>query len=366
MEISAAKYVDRTLNSVSPHDKPTQRMRYETPDISLLIRLDRFVRVATTTPLPPFVVQVEQDRHKRYRLKARISPDGVELASFFDDLRRTDQAYSSFLKYAPHLEHFFEVYLDHPMGSNSMQSPDRLFDRWRLWAEIYNDLCTRVHQDQALRRLLQIPRHNWSTTGFENLRKLNRSLNHLFSAGHDLTAYHLRLFASQKRSPILDSPDQVSQQELRELRACWTKFRGLWDTKPAWFPCRPAYVWSIESSLEDGYGIQLTLIFPASALKRDHQNAVQHARSIGDYWISNATSSMGHFRLTHLEPTYFQKDWFFGLVQANDVNARNRLRSALSNLAIKDALVRPKHRPTGKYFQLSQDNSWHLDSGHFC
>lgn len=164
MEISAAKYVDRTLNSVSPHDKPTQRMRYETPDISLLIRLDRFVRVATTTPLPPFVVQVEQDRHKRYRLKARISPDGVELASFFDDLRRTDQAYSSFLKYAPHLEHFFEVYLDHPMGSNSMQSPDRLFDRWRLWAEIYNDLCTRVHQDQALRRLLQIPASSGSSS----------------------------------------------------------------------------------------------------------------------------------------------------------------------------------------------------------
>lgn len=365
-QISAAKYVDRTLNSLSPYDKPTQRMCYETPDIALLSKLDRFVRVATLTHPLPFVVKAGQNRYGRNSLRVRISPDGRELASFFNDVRRTEQAYSRLLQYAPHLEHFFEVYLDHPMMSNSMQSPDAPFDLRRLWADVYNDLCMRLDQDQALRKLLQVPRHSWSKTSYENLRKLNRSLDHLFSAGHDLTAYHLRLFASHKRSPILETPDQASQQELRELRACWTKFRGLWDTKPALFPCRPAYVWSIESSLEDGYGIHLTLVFPASTLRRDHSNDVLHARSIGDYWVSNATSSMGHFRLTHLEPPYFQKDWFFGLVQANDLGARNRLRSALSNLAIKDALVRPKHRPTGRYFQLSQDNSWHLDPGHFC
>lgn len=359
-EISAAKYVDRTLNSLSPHDKPTQRMLFDTPDISLLIRLDRFVRVATTTPFPPFVVKLEQDRYRRSRLKASISPNGFELASFFNDSRRQDQAHSPFLKYAPHLEHFFKVYRHHPMGSNSMQSPDRPFDSRRIWADIYNDLCRRLYQDQPLRKLLQVPCHSWSTTGFENFRKLNRSLDHLFSAGHDLTAYHLRLFASHKRSPILESPDQASQQELREMRACWTKFRGLWDTKPALFPCRPAYVWSIESSLEDGYGIHLSLVFPASTLKRDHPNDVLHARSIGEYWVSNATSGMGHFRLTHLEPPYFQKDWVFGLIRANDESAQNGLRSSLTNLAVKDALARPKYRPTGKYFQLSQHNSWRL------
>lgn len=366
VEISAAKYVDRTLNSLSPHDKPTQRMWYETPDISLLIRLDRFIRVATTTPYPPFVAKTEKNRYGRDIMKARISPNGLELASFFDDTRRADLAYSSRIEYAPHLGHFFEVYLDHPMTSRSMRFPDSPFDSRRLGADVYNDLCVRVYQDPTLRKLLQIPRHSWSTTSYENLRKLNMSLDRILSGGHDLTVYHLRLFASQKRTPILDSPDQASQQELIRLRACWQKFRGLWDTKPAWFPFRPAYVWSIESSLEDGYGLQITLVFPASALKRDHQNAVQHACGIGDYWVSNATSGMGHFRLTHLEPVYLRQDWVFGLVRANDARAQERLRSTLSNLAVKDALARPKHRPAGKYFQLSQDNSWRLDPGHSC
>lgn len=278
-EISAAKYVDRTLNSLSPHDKPTQRMWYETPDISLLIQLDRFIRVATTTPYPPFVVKAEKNRYGRDSLKARISPNGMTLASFFDDTRRADLAYSPRLEYAPHLEHFFEVYLDHPMTSRSMRFPDSPFDRRRLGADVYCDLCIRIYQDLTLRKLLQIPRHSWSTTSYENLRKLNMSLDRIFTGGHDLTAYHLRLFASQTRSPILASPEQASpqldapeqapqktdsqaqtsQQELRRLRACWTKFRGLWATKPAYFPCRPAYVWSIESSLEDGYLPNITL-----------------------------------------------------------------------------------------------------------
>jgi len=378
VEIDAAKYVDRTLNSLTPYDKPTQRMWYDTPNISLLLRLDRFVRLAASTSFSPFVVKVEKNQYGNSHLRARILPGGQELASFFYDLRTSGQAYSPFLRYAPHLEHLFEVYRFHWMTGNHMQTPDRPFDGRRLWADVYNDLCMRLRQDQSLRKILQVPHHNWSTTGFENLHSLNRSLDHLFSEGHDLTVYHLRLFASRTRAPICASPAQASRQldgldqepqgtdsqsqtslqELRRLRACWKKFRGLWATKPAYFPCRPAYVWSIESSLEDGYGIQLTLFFPTASLTRDHSIAEYHACCIGNYWVSNATANLGHFRLTHKEPAYFREGWIFGLIRADEVAAKETLRRTLSGLAVKDALAKPKNRPSGTYFQISHDSSW--------
>lgn len=388
VEINAAKYVDRTLNSLSPDDKPTQRMWDDTPDISLLVRLDQFVRFASTTLSPPYVVKVVQNRYGRDRLEVHISPDGRELAALFNDLRRADRAYSPLLQYAPHLAHFFEFYLEHAMfldqNSSLSPSPSRRYDSRLFWADIYNDLCALLYKDPVLRKLLQVPRHSWSTTGLANLRNLNKSLDHLFSEGHDLTVYHFRLFASKTRTPIRasteqaqqkadlqeqtsqpeqaqqksDSQEQTSQQELNRLRACWKRFRSLWATKPAYFPCRPAYVFSIESSLEDGYGIQLTLLFPSASLARDHPIAEQHACGIGNYWVSQATSGKGHFRLTHREPAYFREGWIFGVIRANEVFARQTLKKTLSNLAVKDALARPKHRPSGKYFWLSQESSW--------
>lgn len=332
------------------------------PDIRVLAKLDQFVWATLRTTLCPYAIsKLASMRGSRFHKVAKPNQEtkeAAELASFFHGVRQAYRAYSPRLEYAPHLELFFRVYREHRISSWLPDSPNKLFDSTCIAAEVFNDLCSVQRQEMLSRMKLQQPCHNWSLSGYQDLKRLEKYLSTLFERNRSLTVFHFRFFHSKNRVGLITSPFEDQLRDLKNLRTCRTRFLDHMRTNRALFPHKPGYVWAVEPSLNGGYGLHLTLLFNSAELTRDHANVAEHARLLGEYWVSNATRGQGYYHLCHRDPLSLRDGWVVGRVDASDFYRRTKLTDALRILALREALVRLKDRPSGKYFHVPQQRSW--------
>lgn len=355
----SANHFHNILNTIAPCDSEPMEVDLDGPDIRVLAKLDQFVWAALRSTVSPYAVtKVAGMRGSKVHKVAKPNQEAkeaAEVASFFSGVRQADAALSPRLAYAPHLELFFKVYGEHAISSWLPESSSGV--TW-IAAEVFNDFCAVLRLEMLSQKKLQQPCHNWSLSGFQDLERLEKYLATRFERNRSLTVFHFRFFHSKNQVGLITSPLEDQLRDLKKLRNCRTRFLDHMRTNRALFPHKPGYVWAVEPSLNGGYGLHLTLLFNSAELTRDHANVAEHARRIGEYWVSNATRGQGYYHLCHRDPLSLRDGWVVGRVDASDFYRRTKLTDALRILALREALVRLKDRPPGKYFHVPQQRSW--------
>jgi len=336
-----------------------------------LERLDQFMRLVLASRVRPYWIFVDGS-HPDLRRQARLIPIGTQntasFAHYIDGFRAyADQAYegrrSPHLTYAPHIELFLGLFVSHPVAGSRRQ-PNAHIPGGRIQADVYNDfvdLLRRVAVNQKLSHAM----HNWQANGQGNRDKLDRYLAALFDRSDSLTVMHLNVVHTT-RDLNLESTVWVEQEKfLRDLATARQIFLNRRSNHPALFEHMRGYVWSIETSLPEGFSLHLTLLFDTAGLVHTgnlnggldnplilgHISTSQRPRLtfpqlVGEYIVRVATKGQGRYRICHQDLTHYP-DWPYGTIDANDPPRRNQLAEVLGYLAMKHDLVRLKNLPKG-------------------
>lgn len=336
-----------------------------------LERLEQFMRLVLASPVPAYQISVDDRPGLITRRATPIFTDErctISLADYIDGFRAyADHAHeglrSPHLTYAPHIELFFELFLSHPVAGSRGQ-PNSHIPGGRIQADVYNefvDLLRRVAANRNLDRAM----HNWATNGHRNGEKLDRYLAGLFTRSGSLTVVHLNVVHTTQHANLEFTPWEEQEKFLRDLATARQIFLNRRSNHPALFEHMKGYVWSIETSLPEGFSLHLTLFFDTAGLAHSgnlnggldtplalgHIPASQRPRVtfpqlVGEYIIRVATKGKGRYRICHQDPTYYP-DWPYGIIEANDLQSRNELADVLGHLAMKHDLARLKNLPKG-------------------
>lgn len=363
------------------------------PEISLLAKLDRVVRLVLETDFAPFRVsgtmrsmpvtvpdalgrnqRVCQPCYVKTAAPNSFYPATEELAGILS-LRALRKELVLFqqssplahqLLLAPHIRLLLDTLFHHQISDclgGNIESPVGFEGRIR--AEVYNDFVAQFRRAMRDSKSLRRNWHNWTLGSRENVANLPGYLDHLFAKHGSLTVLHLLVFHARERASLVTSPVDAQLQDLNLLRECRAKFFDCMRRKPALFTDDPGYVWAILPSLEGGYALHLTLLFSTVALGKvvDDKRAEaeqcgtvlrDHADQVGEYWVERATGGRGHYLRGDTTPLLYGPDWVHGEVSADDAGQREQLRETLGYLAMRRALVRLKNEPPGEYFGMRE------------
>jgi hypothetical protein len=360
------------------------------PEIALLAKLDRLVRLVLETDFAPFRVSGAMrpmpvtvpdafGRNQRVLRPCYVKtavPNSFyrateELAGILSwralraglTIFQQSDPLASQLLHAPHIRLLLDTFFSHPINDclgGNIESP--VNSDGRIRAEVYNDFVAQFRRAIRDSKSLRQDWHNWNLGSRENAAKLPAYLNDLFAKHGDLTVLHLRLFHASERANLITSPIDEQHQDLQMLRACRTKFFDRMRRKPALFTDDPGYVWAILPSLEGGYALHLTLLFSTAALHKvlddkrveaGHAGTAlqRHADQVGMYWVDAATRGQGSYLCGDANAVVYGPDWVHGEVCADDAKHK-KLEETLGYLAVRRALVRLKNEPPGQYFHM--------------
>lgn len=363
------------------------------PEIALLAKLDRLVRLVLETDFAPFRVTAAMrptpvtvpdafGRNQRVLRPCYVKtavPNSFyrateELAGILSwralraglTIFQQSDPLASQLLHAPHIRLLLDTFFSHPINDclgGNIESP--VNSDGRIRAEVYNEFVAQFRRAMRDSKSLRQDWHNWNLGSRENAAKLPAYLDDLFARPGGLTVLHLRLFHASERANLITSPADAQLRDLRMLRACRTKFFDCMRRKPALFTADPGYIWAILPSLEGGYALHLTLLFSTVALRKvlDDKRAEaeqfgtvlrDHADQVGEYWVERATGGRGHYLRGDATPLLYGPDWVHGEVSADDAGMRETLRETLGYLAMRRALVRLKGEPPGEYFGMRE------------
>ena len=362
------------------------------PEIALLAKLDRLVRLVLETDFAPFRVsgamrpmpvtvpdafgrnqRVLRPRYVKTAVPNSFYRATEELAGILSwralrvglTIFQQSDPFADQLLHAPHIRLLLDKFFRHPirdcLGGN-IESP--VDSAGRIRAEVYNDFVAQFRRAMRDSKSLRQDWHNWNLGSRENAAKLPVYLNDLFAKHGSLTVLHLRLFHARERANLITSPIDEQHQDLQMLRACRTKFFDRMRRKPALFTDDPSYVWAILPSLEGGYALQVTLLFSTAALhevlddKRVEAGQTgtalqRHGDQVGMYWVDTATGGQGSYLCGDMTPAPYGPDWAHGEVCVGDVRHKN-LEETLGHLAMRRALMRLKNEPRGEYFGMRE------------
>jgi hypothetical protein len=332
-----------------------------------LERLDQFMRLVLASRLQPYWVFVDGPI-RRARPIPIDTQDTGSLADYIDGFRAyADQAYegprSPHLTYAPHIELFFELFSSHPVAGSRGQ-PNSRIPGGRIQADVYNDfvdLLRRAAMDRKLSRAM----HNWEANGRGNREKLDRYLDGLFAGSDSLTVMHLNVVHTTQHFNLEFTPWVEQEKFLRDLATARQIFLDRRGNHPALFEHMKGYVWSIETSLPEGFSLHLTLLFDTTGLVHtgnlnggldtplalgripaSHQPKVTFPQLVGEYIVRVATKGKGRYRVCHQDSAHYP-NWPYGTIEAKDLPRRNQLAEVLGHLAMKHDMARLKNLPKG-------------------
>jgi len=337
-----------------------------------LERLDQFMRLVLASRVQPYWIFVDGSRPGLPIRQARPipidTPNPASLADYIDGFRAyaeyaDEGRRSPHLTYAPHIELFLELFFSHPVaGSRGHRNSS--IPGGRIQADVYNDFVDLLRR-VAVNQKLSPAMHNWEANGQGNRDKLDRYLAGLFVRSDSLTVMHLNVVHTTQ-DLNLESTAWVEQEKfLRDLATARQIFLNRRGNHPALFEHMRGYVWSIETSLPEGFSLHLTLFFDTAGLVHTgnlnggldtplvlgHIPASQRPRVtfpqlVGAYIVRVATKGKGRYRICHQDPAHYP-DWPYGIIEANDPQPRNQLAEVLGLLAMKHELARLKNLPKG-------------------
>ncbi|MFM0645280.1 hypothetical protein PQR14_13200 [Paraburkholderia bryophila] len=362
------------------------------PEIALLAKLDRLVRLVLETDFAPFRVSGAMrpmpvtvpdafGRNQRVLRPCYVKtavPNSFyrateELAGILSwralraglTIFQQSDPLASQLLHAPHIRLLLDTFFSHQISDclgGNIESP--VNSDGRIRAEVYNDFVAQFRRAMRDSKSLRQDWHNWNLGSRENAAKLPAYLNDLFAKHGRLTVLHLRLFHAKARANLITSSLDEQLRDLQMLKACRAMLFDRMRRKPALFTDDPGYVWAILPSLEGGYALHLTLLFSTAALYKvlDDRRVEagqagtvlqRHADQVGTYWVDTATGGQGCYLCGDTIPALYGPDWVHGEVCAGDARHK-KLEETLGHLAMRRALMRLKNEPQGEYFGMRE------------
>jgi hypothetical protein len=363
------------------------------PEIALLAKLDRLVRLVLETDFAPFRVSGAMrpmpvtvpdafGRNQRVLRPCYVKtavPNSFyrateELAGILSwralraglTIFQQSDPLASQLLHAPHIRLLLDTFFRHPISNclgGNIESPVDFEGQIR--ADVYNDFVSQFRRAMRDSKSLRQDWHNWNLGSRENAANLPVYLDNLFAKHGDLSVLHLRLFHARERANLITSPVDEQLRDLQMLKACRTKLFDRMRRKPALFTDDPGYIWAILPSLGGGYALHLTLLFSTVALREvlDDKRVEagqagtvlqRHADQVGTYWVDVATCGQGSYMSGDTTQALYGPDWVHGEVGSDDRSKREKLKETLAHLAMRRALVRLKNEPPGQYFGLPE------------
>lgn len=344
------RHIDKMLNTLPPSNK-RQGLLLDGPQITLLRKLDEFVWAVMKEPEPPYYVEARWLKsRKRGTQQDRPYRHWDDL---FSCVAIVDAIMAPCLEFAPHLELLRQVFQDHPVCLSVGRGPSARFDARRMNFDVFNDFCATFRKRMLDKHLLRKERFNWGWGSTENLQRLKSYLSSFLGATSFTSAYHFLLLHSNEPLDLQVATEAENSKSLEILSQCRETFFNGFVRKRSLFPVKPGYVWSIEPSLCAGWGLRLTLLWPSDSLLKMGMDLNAHAEGIGCYWVEQATKGAGGYWVQSVDrdllgaKTSFHTSFF-------DLQRLQALVQSLEPLAIRNALVRIRNQPKGKFFGLPQ------------
>ncbi|MDR5869970.1 hypothetical protein P9239_06310 [Caballeronia sp. LZ062] len=331
-----------------------------------LARLDQFMRLVLASHIPPYQTFFDGGSGlttRRARPTFIDEQRTISLADHFPELHDYSYLENPHLTYAPHFELFFELFRGHRMAF-CRGTPDSRIGGGLIVADVCNDfadLLRKVAVDRGLSRAM----HNWEMNSESNLIRLRGYLDGLFARAVSLTTVHLNVVHTTAYFNLEYSTWAEQEKFLRDLGAARQIFMNRRSNHPALFEHMKGFVWSIETSLMEGFSLHLTLIFDTAGLMHtgnlnggldtplalshnhaDQRRNVTFPQLLGEYIVRVATKGNGRYLVCHQSPSLYP-DWPYGVIEASDSARRWQLEEALGNLAMKQDLARLKNLQKG-------------------
>jgi hypothetical protein len=360
-----ALHVERSLNAVINTGDGPVVIRGE--EYQFLGSLDRFMRIVLLDDLAPFVKVSEPplewllDRSQRlghrYQGRRQVKIQEQTPAAYYLPIIHTCGLFVSptEVQFAPQLQCLIDAYRKHPIRHWISGKPRAMIKNGLLESDAFNDFV-RVLRSMAVERRLRKAMGNWELNCVEAQRNLLSELRMLFSRHSVLSAIHLNLRLAQCDSIGIRgtfSHDERLQDDFELLRKYRRRFLDNLRRKSTLFKGLVRYVWAVEWSHFSGYSMHITLLFDQRHVAFFGSHPESFANDVGNYWERTTTEERGTYQLCHLAPQRYRDDWVFGAVARQDSGRRENLQRALSFLAMKHLLVRPKGLPPGaKLFQI--------------
>ena len=341
-------HLEHALSTI-PLSKASHAELVEVPSVGFLCEMDRFVRAVQKEEATPYVLQGRN-------FKARKLPfsDAQDVGNWdwhFASVRAWGHAHVPYLLVAPHLELLMEVYRHHRISEGMFKGPNAPFFGGERNAEVFNDFCLELRRTIAAKKKLRQECLTWALGSKQNLLRLHRYLDALSHASPVMKAYHFTFFHTTEPLNLSKADEKAHLAYLKPLRACRSVFINGFARKTSLFPSKPGYVWSLEPSLSGGWGLRFTLLWPGETI-RPGGDQMDHAREIGNYWVSQATKSNGSYLLHGID----QVSCFDTATREESVTP-TQLKKRLQPLAVRDALFRFVNEPEGKYFGIGHSIS---------
>jgi hypothetical protein len=364
----------KTPADTSPRDLSRRRLARHTGlmmDRVVRQRIDQFMQLVLASSVPAYQIFIDSRLRPITRRAKPVFLDQqctISLADYIDGFRAyADQTHegmrSPHLTYAPHIELFFEMFPLHPVAG-SRGHPNSHVPGGGILADVYNDFVDLLRRVAANRKLDRVM-HNWAANGHCTCEKLDRYLAGLFTRPGSLTVMHLNVVHSTQPFNLEFTVWAEQEKFLRDLATVRQIFLNRRANHPALFEHMKGYVWSIETSLPEGFSLHLTLLFDTTGLVHtgnlnggldaplalSHVPASQRSRItfpqlVGEYIVRVATKGKGRYRICHQDPSHYP-DWPYGIIEANDLQRRNQLAEVLSHLSMKHDFARLKNLPKG-------------------
>lgn len=349
------RYLDDALHTLSPtNERP--RVRLEGPLIGLLGHLDEFVWAAIQEPEPPYYIEGRTLKSRRRVFSndqrshdLRISP----WDSLYGAVTKVPEVWAPNLRFAPHLELLFKTYQEHPISAvGASQGPRGLFAGQRSNAAIFNDFCAVFRRQMIDKKLLSAERNNWGLSGTENLKRLKHYLEDFTDSLPSTTAYHFWLHHTSDLLDLRSATQTQNRASLDALIKCRSTFFNGFDRNRTLFPVKPGYVWSVEPHIQEGWGLRLTLLWSSQVLPSTEIDVNAHAHEIGKYWVALASKGQGKYWLQRIDQNLIGRS--FAPSKYHDNLRLQAFMRSLEPLAMRNALVRIRNQPEGKYFGTPQ------------
>ncbi len=262
------------------------------------------------------------------------------------------ETYSPSLEYAPHLKLFFEAYTRHTV-SRLRASSHGYLERLHEHLDAFNDFYATFRHALRDERKLHAELHNWRFSGIQNNQRLHQYLDNYIQKNRNVTAMHFTLFHTAEQLDLSVATTSEQKKYLTQLSSSREAFFNGFTRKRAYFPHKPGYVWAVDPSHYEGYGLRITLLFNTMALTNEHPYPHLHAHEIGAYWVSKATNGRGHY---HLHPAckFPSTGPAFDRINVDEPRKLQRMKEHLECMALHHALVRVRNQPKGKFFGTPQ------------